>query len=167
MPAWMAWAAVFGAEQRAQGNAAGEGFGEGDDVGHDAVVLVRAEFCRCGPCRTGSHRPMSSAPVERVWSARGVQKFAGRGDESALTLNGLQQDRAEFAGEFCFQVVDVVKTDEFDPRHHGIEGLAVLVFPCGGDRAHGAAVEAVFKREELGAEGVPRSRLSLARRERV
>ena len=66
---------------------------------------------------------------------------------------GSTQDGAEFAGEFRLQVVDVVEADEFDAGHHRIEGLAVLVFPGGGDGAHGAAVEAVFEREELCAEG--------------
>ena len=142
---------LFRAEQRAEGDTAGERLGEGDDVRQKTVMLVGAQFAgtsHAGLNLVGDEQRAGGAGKV----ARSVEKFAGQRTNAALALNGLDEDRAEFAGEFCFQVIDVVEADEFDPRHHRIEGLAVLVFPGGGDRAHGAAVEAVFEREELCAE---------------
>ncbi len=33
----------------------------------------------------------------------------------------------KLGGEFCFEIGDVVETDELDAGHNGVEGLAILV----------------------------------------
>ena len=68
--------------------------------------------------------------------------------DAALALDGLDADGADLVGEFGAEVGDVVEADEVDAGHDGHEGLAVLFFVRGGDRAHGAAVEAVVEGEE-------------------
>ena len=142
---------VVGAEHRAHGNAVGDGLGEGGDVGEDAVVLVGEPFA-------GSAEAALDLVGEQE-GAGGVAEFACGGEElsrdgvdAALALDGLDADGADFVGEFCAEVGYVVEADEFDAGHDGFEGLAILLLVRGGDRAHGAAVEAVFEGEEFCAD---------------
>ena len=114
-------------------------------------MLIGAEFAgaaHAGLNLVGDEQRASG--VSKV--ACGVEKFARQRTNAALTLNRLEEDRAELVGELRSQVVDVVEADEFNAGHDRIEGLAVLVFPGGCDGTHGAAVKAVFKREELRSE---------------
>ena len=142
---------VFCAEHRAQRNAASQGFCQGGDVGQHAVVLIGA------PLSSAAHAGLNLiCDKQRAGGASkiasGLQEFVGHGANAAFALDRFDEDGAEFGGEFRLQVVDIVEADKLDSRHHGIERLAVLVFPGRGGGAHGAAVKAVFEGEELRAE---------------
>ena len=155
MPGVMDSAAAFGAEHRAHGDAAGDGLGDGGDVGQDAVVLV-------GEPLAGA----SDAALDLVGDEEGsggVAEFAGGceellrdGMDAALALDGLDADGADFgsgARELCAEVGYVVEADELDAGHDGAKGSRYFSLCGGRDGAHGAAVEAVFEREELCADG--------------
>ena len=151
MPAWMARADFFGAEHRAQGNAAGERLGQRGDVGLDAVVLIGA------PLAGAAHAGLNLVDDEQ--RAGGAGEGAGFGEEllreranAAFALDGLDEDGADFVGELGAQIGDVVEADELDAGNDGRKGLAVLGLVGGGDGAEGAAVEALLEGEELGAD---------------
>ena len=86
-------------------------------------------------------------------SSRAAAKNSRRdGVDAAFALDGLDADGADVVGELGAEVGDVVEANELDAGHDGFEGLAILRLVRGGDGAHGAAVEAVFEGEELGAD---------------
>ena len=147
----MAARRLFGAEHRAHGDAAGEGLGEGGDVGLDAVVLVGE------PLAGAAHAGLDLVGEQQ--RSGGVAEVACCGEEllrdgtdAAFALDGFDADGADVGGEFGAQIGDVVEADELDAGHDGREGLAVLRLVRGRDGAQGAAVEAVLEREELCAD---------------
>ncbi len=98
---------------------------------------------------------MRRAPVSSQ-SSRAVGEELGADEvDAAFALEDLEGDGAEilwiFAKGFA-QRADVVEGNEFDAGHDGGEGLAVGGLVGRGDGAHGAAVEAVFEGEDLGAD---------------
>ena len=144
----------FGAEDCAEGNAAGEGLGEGGDVGLNAVVLIGA------PLAGAAHAGLNFIDDEQ--RAGGAGEGAGFGEEllregtnAAFALDGFDEDGADFVGEFGAQIGNVVEADELDAGNDGAKGLAVLGLVGGGHGAEGAAVEALLEGEELGADLLP------------
>jgi hypothetical protein len=143
----------FGAEHRAERNAAGEGLGERGDVGLNAVVLIGA------PLAGAAHAGLNLIDDEQ--RAGGAGEGAGFGEEllreranAAFALDGFDEDGADFVGEFGAQIGDVVEADELDAGNDGAEGLAVLGLVGGGDGAEGAAVKALLEGEKLCADDV-------------
>ena len=143
---------LFGAEHCAHGNAAGDGLGEGGDIGKDAVVLVGEPFAGA-----------ANAALDFVGDqecAGYVAKFAGSGVEllrdgmnAAFALNCFEQDRAVIFSERGPQCGDVIKWNEVDGRDKRREGFTILGLMSGRDRAHAAAMKAVFERDELRSDG--------------
>ncbi len=152
----MARGGLFGAEHGTHGDAAGERLGQRGDVGPDAVVLVGEPLAGAAEAGLNLIDEQESAGGVAEGAARGEELLADRVD-ATLALDGLDADGAEFAavagGELLLEVVDVVEGDELDAGDQGIEGLAVLGFVGGRDRAHGAAMEAMLEREDLGSDG--------------
>ena len=119
MPAWMACETSSVQSMRAEGHAAGERLGEGGDVGQDAVMLVGEQLA--GAAQAGLNLVGDEQRAGGVGEvARGLEKLARDGTDAALALNGLDEDGADFGGEFRAEVVDVVEADEFDARHTGM-----------------------------------------------
>ena len=155
MPGVMAAAARSVQSMAPMGRPPASGLAIGDDVGQDAEVLV-AE-----PLAGASEAALDLVGDEE--GAGGVAEFAGGGEEllrdgvdAALALDGLDADAAdcsEPAEKWERRSSTSLKRYEFDVGHDRREGTrGRLELVGGGDRAHGAAVEAVFEAKELGAE---------------
>ena len=130
----------------------GDWLGQRRDVRHESRSAGRRTTRRCVPCRYWISSASSNAPVESQ-SSRAAAKNSWRdGVDAAFALHGLDADGADFVGELCAQIGDVVEADELDAGHDGRERFAILLLVGRCDGAHGAAVEAVFQREELRAD---------------
>ncbi len=143
------------AEHGADGQASGERLGNGDDV------RLRVEVLEAEPLAGASEAALDLVGDEEgaggvAELAGGLEELGGDGVDAALALDGLDEDGADVGSgagaEFGAEVFDVVEADEVDVGHDGREGGAVGKLLGGGDRAHGAAVEAVLEGKEAGAE---------------
>ena len=106
--------------------------------------------------------PLSSAAkaglnlIDNQQSAGRVGQRARLGKEllrqrtdAALALDSLKQNAADFAGEFCAQVFNVVELDKLKTGNDGLKGRAIFLFVCCRDGSKGTAMEALFKRKKL------------------
>src|SRR5207253_2427220 len=91
--------------------------------------------------------------------ARGVAELARGGEElpadradAPFALYRLDADAADLVRELRAQIGSVVEPNELNVRHNGRERLAVLLFVCRRDGAHGSAVKALLDGEEPGAD---------------
>src|SRR5258708_834532 len=127
---------------------AAQPFGEGDDVGGDAVGLEGVE--ERGWPDPGLDRVEDDQEV--VLGAPGADAFevllAGRHDPR-LALNRLQQDRDGALVGGLLDGAEVVVVDVGKALGHGQEGLLVLRLAGGRDRRQGAAVEALVGADDL------------------
>ena len=152
MPAMEGARYFFSAEHGTEGKAAGEGLGQGSDVGLDSVMLIGA------PLAGAAHAGLNFIDDEQRAGGTGEgagfsEEFLREGTDAAFTLDGFDEDGADFSGEFGAQIGYVVEANEFNAGDDRSEGLAVFLLICGRDCAEGAAMKALLEGEELCAEG--------------
>ena len=137
----------------AQGQAAAERLGQGEDV---RARCPRAGRRTCLPVRPRPHwtsSETSSAPAlaaELGAGRAGTRRGRGRTPPSPCT--GSIEHRGGLVGPIgAARRVEVVPGAEAHAGHQRLEGLAVLRVPGDGERAHRAAVEGALEADELGA----------------
>ena len=142
---------IFGAEHCAERDAAGERLGQRGDVGQNAVVLIGA------PLAGAAHAGLNLIHDEQ--RAGGVCQRACFGEEllreradAAFALDGFDEDGADFIGKLCAQIGDVVEADKLHARNHRPERFAVFRLVSCRNGAERAAVKALLKGKELGAD---------------
>ena len=108
----------FGAEHGTHGDAAGERFGEGGDVGEDGFSSV-LEVLIGTPFAGAAHAGLDL--VEEQKGAGGVAEFAGGAEEvfgdevdAAFALEYLEGNGADVFGEGGAEGIGVVEGDELD-----------------------------------------------------
>ena len=142
---------LFGAEYRADGNAACKRFGQSGDVGLNAVMLVGTPFA-------GTAHATLNLIGDQQSSGRAGQrtcldkKLLREWTHAALALNGFDQNGADFAGELGAQVSDIVEANKLYAGNDGAEGLTILRLVGGGNGTEGTSVEALLEGEEFGAD---------------
>src|SRR5437588_1063010 len=125
----------------------------GQRLGDYGDVRVRREFL-IGEQTTGAPQTAlnlignQQSPMLRGKSACSIPKGFADGMDTALSLNGFDQDGANGVVEFGFKIGDIVEADKLNSRNHGREGQAIF-FRCGDtDGAKRAAVKRILQRQE-------------------
>ena len=89
-----------------------------------------------------------AVPVREL--ARGHEEPVGQLDDAGLALDRLDEERGDGVVEGCLERLDR-RRDVLDAAGQRLERLAHVRLAGEGERAHGAAVEAVDEREHAGA----------------
>src|SRR6267378_46996 len=76
-----------------------------------------------------------------------LPKSVADGENSALALHRLDDNRANVAGEFRFQVREIVEADKFRSGDKRLEWFPVFQRVGDGKGAEGAAMKGIFKRQ--------------------
>jgi len=112
---------AFGGKNGPERQSCGERFGNGYDIGLNAVVLI----CEMPP---GAAQPALNFIQNQQRSgarrqlSRELQKLPADGTDSALALNCFQSDGADAAIELPLQVVNIVEANKADAGQQGREG---------------------------------------------
>ena len=150
-PTLSAGAQLLLEQERAHGQAAAERLGQGQDVGHDARVLV------------GEHLPGAPEAAldlvedqERAALAadrlEALQELGRRRADAALALHRLEHHgRGLVADRPRPPRRDRPRARSARPGTSGSKGSRYFGRPGGRERAHGAAVEGALERDVLGA----------------
>ena len=142
----------FGAKHCAQRNAAGKRLGKrGHSPGLDAVMLIGAPLA--GAAHAGLNLVDDQQRAGRGGErARFGEELLRQRPNAAFALDGFDENGADFIGELCAQIGNIVEADKLDAGNDGAERLAVFGFIGGGHGAEGAAVEALLQGEKLCAD---------------
>ena len=150
---------------RADGDAAAEALGQGDDVGAHARV-GRHGVAQVVGLLPGQPRPgPPGAGLDLVEDEQGAvlagepadggQVAGGGGADAALALHGLEHDRGHRAGGLVGEGrghgVDVAEGHVLDAARQRLERLAVGGGRGERERAHGPAVEPALRRRRPGS----------------
>src|SRR5699024_7646216 len=129
-------------QHRADGQAAPQPLGQGDDVGAQVVLLAGQEGA--GAAHAGLHLVHDQAQVFFVAEGAHLLHEQGvQGHHAPLALHQLQHDGAGVGVHQLGQAVDVPGGGVDEPLVEGPEVLVEAVLPGGGQGGQGAPVEAV------------------------
>ena len=140
-------------DHRPQRQPAGQALGESDHVGHDARALEGEPAT--GAPHAGLHliEDEQGAVMPRHRARRREIAVRG-GDDPALALDRLEEDRGRTVGDSGLQGARVAVRNEGDVPGERLERRPLGGLSGQGERAHGAAVEAGLGGDDMGAPGL-------------
>ena len=129
---------------------AGQGLGAGQDVGHDAFVLVREPFA--GTAHAGLDLVEDQEHAAPVAQPPQPREIAGRRDvDPPLALDRLDQNRGRLVVEHRGDRLEVVVRNIDEAGNHRLEPDVVLGLGGGRQCGVGPAVEPSLHRDDLEA----------------
>ncbi|MDT4815155.1 hypothetical protein FQZ97_481770 [compost metagenome] len=137
-----------GGQHRADGEAATQALGAGEDVRGHAVVLVGEQVA--ATAHAALHLVEHQQCVVLVAQLAGTfQVGLVRRQHAALALHGLQDHGAGLVGDGRLQGLQVVERHMGDALHLRPEAIGIFRLAADGHGEQGAAVEAVGRRDDL------------------
>ncbi|MNZ80623.1 hypothetical protein D3C78_992650 [compost metagenome] len=137
-----------GGQHRADGEAATQALGAGEDVRGHAVVLVGEQVA--ATAHAALHLVEHQQCVVLVAQLAGTfQVGLVRRQHAALALHGLQDHGAGLVGDGRLQGLQVVERHMGDAFHLRPEAVGIFRLAADGHGEQGAAVEAVGRRDDL------------------
>ena len=132
----------------ARGDPAGQGFGAGENIGDDSVVLVGKPLA--GAPHAGLNLVEHQEHAVLVADPPQAGEIIGRRDvDSPLPLHRLDQDRRRFVVDGRGRGGEVVVGHVDETRHHRLEAGMVLGLGGGREGGEGPAVKAPLHRHDL------------------
>lgn len=141
-----------GRQHRAERETSPKTLGAGDNVGFDVSPFIGEELA--GAPDAGlhlvEHQQQAVLVTELAQGSHGVKREHA---DAAITLHRLEQDGGGLGSDRRAHGIEIGEGNAIEARHHRLVALGELGLPAGGDRSHGATVEAVAE-----GDGAPAAR---------
>src|ERR1700722_14240108 len=138
---------AIGHENRAQRQSRGKGFGNRNNVGLHAIVLVGKIISRAPQATLNLVKDQQRAIALRQLPCE-QQEFRAHRTDSTFTLNCLQADCTNSRVELGSQILNIVKSNEANSRQQGNERIAIFRLTGGRQRTKRASMKRIVEGED-------------------